>query len=168
MPLSTIHGDANPGNLLVELDDPERVAGIVDFGDLVHTRTVIDPAIAAAYQAFGSDDPLDPLVDVLTAYHAVRPLTAAELELVPDLAAARMAQSLLISAWRAELHPDNVDYILADAEDCFATLARARRSTTRRRSPPRSRRHVACCDGHTRRSTRAWSCDARGSGRRSR
>ena len=42
---------------------------------------------------------------------------------VPELAAARMAQSLLISAWRAELHPDNVDYILADADDCFATLA---------------------------------------------
>jgi 4-aminobutyrate aminotransferase-like enzyme len=34
-----------------------------------------------------------------------------------------MAQSLLISAWRAELHPDNVDYILADADDCFSTLS---------------------------------------------
>ena len=122
-PLSTIHGDVNPGNILVSRDDPERVAGIVDFGDLVRTRTVIDPAIAAAYQAFGSADPLDPLVEVVTAYHAIRPLSAAELRLVPELAAARMAQSLLISAWRAELHPDNVDYILADADDCFATLA---------------------------------------------
>ena len=62
--------------LLADPDDPERIAAIVDFGDLVHARTVIDPAIAAAYQAFGADDPLDPLVDVLTAYHAVRPLTA--------------------------------------------------------------------------------------------
>lgn len=124
VPLSTIHGDANPGNLLVERDDMEQIAGIVDFGDLVHARSVLDPAIAAAYQAFGSDDPLDPLVDVLTAYHAVRPLTAAEIRLVPGLAAARMAQSLLISAWRSELHPDNLDYILADAEDCFATLTR--------------------------------------------
>jgi 4-aminobutyrate aminotransferase-like enzyme/Ser/Thr protein kinase RdoA (MazF antagonist) len=124
VPVSTIHGDLNPGNLLVAGDDPERIAGIVDFGDLVQTRTVIDVAIAAAYQAFRADDPLDPLVDVLTAYHAVRPLAAGELALVPDLAAARMAQSLLISAWRAELHPDNVDYILADAEDCFDTLTR--------------------------------------------
>ncbi len=41
---------------------------------------------------------------------------------MPELAAARMAQSLLISAWRAELHPDNVDYILADADDCLTTL----------------------------------------------
>lgn len=124
VPSSTIHGDVNPGNLLADRDDPDRVAGIVDFGDLVHARTVIDPAIAAAYQAFGADDPLDPLVEVVTAYHAVRPLTGAEVELIPELAAARMAQSVLISAWRAELHPDNIAYILADQEDCFATLAR--------------------------------------------
>ena len=124
VPRSTIHGDANPGNLLADREDQERIVGVVDFGDLVHTRTVIDPAVAAAYQAFGSDDPLDPLVDVLAAYHAVRPLTAAEIRLVPELAAARMTQSLLISAWRSELHPDNLEYIQADVEDCFATLTR--------------------------------------------
>jgi 4-aminobutyrate aminotransferase-like enzyme/Ser/Thr protein kinase RdoA (MazF antagonist) len=123
VPGSTIHGDVNPGNILVARDDRERVAGIVDFGDLTRTRTVIDPAIAAAYQAFGCADPLDALIELVAAYHAIRPLSAAELRLVPDLAAARMAQSLVISAWRAELHPDNVDYILADADDCFATLA---------------------------------------------
>ena len=121
---STIHGDVNAGNLLFHRDDPERLAGIVDFGDLVHAPTVIDPAIAAAYQAFGASDPLDPLVEVATAYHAARPLTAAELALLPELVGARMAQSVLISAWRSELHPDNVDYILADQEDCFETLTR--------------------------------------------
>ena len=124
VPASTIHGDVNPGNILADRDDPDRVAGIVDFGDLVHTRTVLDPAIAAAYQAFGADDPLDPLVEVVTAYHALHPLTRAEVELIPELAGARMTQSVLISAWRATLHPDNIDYILADQEDCFSTLAR--------------------------------------------
>ena len=124
VPRSVIHGDVNPGNVLVARDDPERVVGIVDFGDLVVARTVIDPAIAAAYQAFGCDDPLDPLVDVITAYHAIRELSGAEIALVPWLAAARMAQSLLISSWRAELHPDNIDYIMTDAEDCLATLIR--------------------------------------------
>ena len=47
---------------------------------------------------------------------------------MPWLAAARMAQSLLISSWRAELHPDNIDYIMADAEDCLATLIRIERA----------------------------------------
>ena len=124
VPASTIHGDVNPGNILADRDDPDRVAGIVDFGDLVHTRTVLDPAIAAAYQAFGADDPLDPLVEVVTAYHALHPLTRAEVELIPELAAARMTQSVLISAWRAELHPDNITRILVDQDDCFETLAR--------------------------------------------
>ncbi len=124
VPASTIHGDVNPGNLLADREDPDRVAGIVDFGDLVYARTVLDPAIAAAYQAFGTDDPLDPLIEVVTAYHALRPLTRAEVELIPELAAARMTQSVLISAWRAELHPDNIAYILADQDDCFGTLAR--------------------------------------------
>ena len=74
---------------------------------------------------------------------------------MPDLAAARMAQSLLISAWRAELHPDNVDYILADAEDCFATLERldgARPGGARRRARRGVRRRPR---GRTRPSTRA-------------
>ncbi len=124
VPSSAIHGDVNPGNVLVDRSDPERLAGIVDFGDLVHAPTVIDPAITAAYQAFGADDPLDPFVEVATAYHAVRPLTRGEVALLPELAGARMAQSVLISAWRAELHPDNVAYILADQEDCFETLGR--------------------------------------------
>ena len=124
VPRSTIHGDINPANILVAATDPDVVTGIVDFGDLVHARTVMNPAIAAAYQAFRCDDPRDPLIEVLTAYHEHRQLTLTELELVPYLAAARMAQSLLISSWRAELHPDNVAYILADAEDCFETLAR--------------------------------------------
>ena len=129
---------------------------------------MIDPAIAAAYQAFGSADPLDPLVEVVTAYHAIRPLSAAELRLVPELAAARMAQSLLISAWRAELHPDNVDYILADADDCFATLALldAARSGGARVLAGRGMR----CAGRSRPSAspRAWRCERLGSGRRSR
>ena len=166
VPASTIHGDVNPGNLLADSDDPDRVAGIVDFGDLVHARTVIDPAIAAAYQAFGSDDPLDPLVEVVTAYHSVRPLTAAEVELIPDLAAARMAQSVLISAWRAELHPDNIEYILSDQEDCLATLARLdeRGSATSRR---RSQTRAACAGGRPRRSSRASRSGGHDSGLRS-
>ena len=67
--VSTIHGDVNAGNVLVEAGTtPARVAGIVDFGDLVRTRTVPPPAIAAAYQSFGSAEPLDPLVEAHSDY----------------------------------------------------------------------------------------------------
>lgn len=121
---STIHGDLNPANLFFADDDPDAVAGIVDFGDMVHAPVVCDPAIAAAYQAFGCDDPRAALVDVICAYHAVYPLDATDVALVPTLAAARFAQSLLISSWRVEIHPENADYILADADDSYEALGR--------------------------------------------
>ena len=121
---STIHGDLNPANIFFDGEDSDSIAGIVDFGDMVHAPLVCDPAIAAAYQAFGRDDPTTALVDVICAYHAVCPLDAAEIELVPLLAAARCAQSLLISSWRVEIHPENAAYILVDADDSFETLGR--------------------------------------------
>ncbi len=120
----TIHGDLNPANIFFDDEDSERIAGIVDFGDMVHAPLVCDPAIAAAYQAFGCDDPVAALVDVICAYHAVCPLDPAEVELVPLLAAARCAQSLLISSWRVEIHPENAAYILGDADDSFEALGR--------------------------------------------
>ena len=139
VPLSTIHGDVNPGNILVARDDAERVAGIVDFGDLVHARTVIDPAIAAAYQAFGSADPLDPLVEVVTAYHAVRPLTAAELRLVPELAAAAdgpVAPHLRLARRAASgqrrLHPRRCRGLLRDARAARRARSRGARGVAGR------------------------------------
>ncbi len=123
LPTQPIHGDASPANILLAPDDPEHVAAIIDFGDLVHAARVLDPAIAAAYQAFGLDDPGEGMADVVAAYHAVFPLDRIEIELIADLAAARLVQSLLVSAWRAELHPDNARYILSDSESSFMTLA---------------------------------------------
>jgi len=120
----TIHGDLNPANVFVDPADPDRIAGIVDFGDLVYAPVVCDPAIAASYQAFGCDNPTAALVDVVCAYHAAYPLDPTEVELVPALAAARLAQSLLISSWRVEIHPANAAYILSDADDSFETLGR--------------------------------------------
>jgi 4-aminobutyrate aminotransferase-like enzyme/Ser/Thr protein kinase RdoA (MazF antagonist) len=119
----TIHGDVSPANILLAPDDPERVAAIVDFGDLVHGARVLDPAIAAAYQSFGLDDPLEGMIEVVTAYNALWPLDRDEVALVPDLALARLAQSLLVSSWRAGLHPENAAYILSDAEGSWRTLA---------------------------------------------
>jgi 4-aminobutyrate aminotransferase-like enzyme/Ser/Thr protein kinase RdoA (MazF antagonist) len=120
----TIHGDLNPANVLFDVADPERIVGIVDFGDMVHGPVVCDPAIAASYQAFGCEDPVAALVDVICGYHGVYALDPAEIGLVPLLAAARCAQSLLVSAWRVGIDPENAEYILCDADDSYETLGR--------------------------------------------
>ena len=46
LPHSVIHNDANDYNVLIE---DGRMSGLLDFGDLVHSATVCDLAIALAY-----------------------------------------------------------------------------------------------------------------------
>jgi Ser/Thr protein kinase RdoA (MazF antagonist) len=116
-----VHNDHNPHNVVVAPDDTDRVSGILDFGDMVHTPLVCDVAIAASYQLGGAG--LEGLCDYVGAYAAVAPLEAAELNLLYDLVAMRMATSVLISEWRAALYPENAEYILRNHPAAVQGLA---------------------------------------------
>ena len=119
-----IHNDFNPANLLVDSTRGNRIAGIVDFGDMTRGTRVGDLAVAVAYQCLGEEDPAGVLDEAATAYPKTAPLSGNELELLPDLVVSRLVQSLLISAWRAGIHPDNRDYILIHAEPVWEALER--------------------------------------------
>ncbi len=123
-PDQVIHADFNAWNLLVDSEQPESITGVIDFGDVIRSPRIIDPAIAVAYQCFGQSDPAGVAADLVGAYHRITALSGTEIELVPDLAMARLVQSLTIGAWRAELHPKNRDYILADAEPAWQAMLR--------------------------------------------
>ena len=108
-----IHADANEHNLLVDGDGgrlmaaPE-VTGVLDLGDMVWSRTVYDPAIAAAYAtARREDDPLGAVLDVAAGYHAVHPLTEDELDVLYPLACLRLCQSACIAAVQQQRDPAN-------------------------------------------------------------
>ena len=124
LPSQVIHSDLNAGNLIVNPATPETVIGVIDFADVIRSARVIDPAVAVAYQCFGQQDPVLVAADFIGAYHQVTALTSAEIDLVPDLVTARLVQSLAIGAWRAQLHPDNRDYILSDAEAAWRAIQR--------------------------------------------
>jgi Ser/Thr protein kinase RdoA (MazF antagonist) len=106
-----VHNDLNPHNVLVDAENPDRIAGILDLGDMVRTPLACDLGIAASYQVDPSAA-LDSLVDFAAAYHRVLPLTPVELALVPDLTAARMLTTICITSWRAARYPENSAYIL--------------------------------------------------------
>jgi hydroxylysine kinase len=106
-----IHSDLNPHNVLVDPATPERVVGIIDFGDLVHAPSICDVAIAASYQ-IDAVDPCSGVEALVEGYRSVAPLKAIELDILFDLIAARMAMTVLISSWRAALFPANRTYIL--------------------------------------------------------
>ena len=122
LPFQVIHGDLNPSNVLVDPAAPDRITGLIDFGDMVFSPRVADVAVAAAYLVDRNAGSVDPILAFVAAYHDVQPLQPAEVALLPDLIATRFALSLAISAWRAERYPVNREYILRNRIAALAGL----------------------------------------------
>jgi 4-aminobutyrate aminotransferase-like enzyme/Ser/Thr protein kinase RdoA (MazF antagonist) len=119
-----IHNDFNPDNMLIDPEYPDRVSGIIDFGDMVHAALIIDLAVAVGYQILGRENPVEIIAGMASAYHSVYQLEPEEAEVLPALAIGRLVQSLVIGEWRAQLHPDNTEYILAYHTPIWETLQR--------------------------------------------
>lgn len=116
-----IHADANDYNVLVDPDDPTRVVGIFDFGDMMDTARVCEPAIAAAYCAMHADDPVDAIVATYAGYHERAPLDAVELEVAFVLVRARLAISATLSAERSRERPDDT-YVTVSEDGAWRVL----------------------------------------------
>jgi len=130
LPLGMVHNDGNDYNILVARPDSapssfgrRSIAGIIDFGDMVHSYRLAEPAVVCAYAMLGKDDPLAAAGRVIAGYHAVDPLGDIELELVYPLIVLRLLMSVAICARQASLRPDN-DYLLISNRQAWALLER--------------------------------------------
>ncbi|MFY9962139.1 phosphotransferase [Pseudomonas sp.] len=117
-----IHNDTNPHNIIVDAKSPSVLRSILDFGDMVYAPLVNEVAVAASYHLGQVGDVLAPALDVIGAYHQHNRLTHDELVLLPALLATRLALALCINSWRAELHPENRQYILRNTQRAWANL----------------------------------------------
>ena len=106
---SVIHNDANDNNVLVLADNvwSQRISSIIDFGDMVHSWTVAEPAIAAAYAMLGKTHPLETALSIIKGYHQQLPLQENEVRVVFDLICMRLCLSVCICAYQKSLDPDN-------------------------------------------------------------
>jgi 4-aminobutyrate aminotransferase-like enzyme/Ser/Thr protein kinase RdoA (MazF antagonist) len=106
---SVIHNDANDYNVLVGGDGPHRnyVSAILDYGDVVHTATICNLAIALAYVMLGTSNPIGAAVPVIAAYQETFPLTEAEVEALYTLAVTRLCCSVCFAAKQTRAAPDN-------------------------------------------------------------
>lgn len=95
-----IHNDCNPGNVLVDAGGAPRVAGIIDFGDMIHGPLVLDLALAAAEVTGGGMGPIESAQEIIAGYCAVLPLQDDEIAALYDAMTARHAVTLAILAWR--------------------------------------------------------------------
>ncbi|MCK5265526.1 MAG: phosphotransferase, partial [Candidatus Thorarchaeota archaeon] len=114
---SVIHNDANDNNIIVSNphDENRRSFGILDFGDMIHSCTINELAIAIAYAILGKADPISVAQEITSGYHSVFPISELELELLFPLICARLVTSASISAYQKTLEPDNEYLVISEA-----------------------------------------------------
>lgn len=123
---SIIHNDANDHNILVDSNRPGaplKLAGVIDFGDMLRTVTVAEPAIAAAYALLDKRDPLAAARHVVEGYHEAFPLEPQEVAVLFPLIRTRLAVSVVNSALRHEQIPDD-PYVTVSQDAAWAALER--------------------------------------------
>ena len=115
LPRSAIHGDLNDHNVLVTTSGSvetrgQRIAGVVDFGDMVHSYRIGELAIAMAYMMLNAHDPLATAAAMMRGYASIARPTDDELAAVFGLAVLRLCASVCIAAEQTRAQPDN-DYL---------------------------------------------------------
>lgn len=122
---SVIYGDANDYNVLVcdPWPQPRKIAGVIDFGDMHHGLTIANPAIAAAYAILGKSSPLEAPAAVLAGYCGVFPLQEEELAVLFPLLAMRLAVSVVNSAHRKKVKPNDA-YVTVSETPAWDALER--------------------------------------------
>ena len=122
---STIYGDANDYNVLVNNPSaPSReVVSVIDFGDMHHGLVIAEPAVAAAYALLGKSEPLAAATSLVEGFHDVFPLGETELSVLFPLIRMRLAVSVVNSAQRKTLVPDD-PYVIVSEAPAWEALAR--------------------------------------------
>jgi len=117
-----VHADFTLGNVL--LDENDRIAAIVDFGDCAWSAQVADFAVALASLLRGrqNDDVFRVGRLAVDGYASRIPFEPDELAVLGHLVAARLAMIVAISAWRVRRYPENAEYIQAEDDESWALL----------------------------------------------
>jgi len=110
---SVIYNDANDYNVIV--DSQNKVIGVIDFGDMVHTQTVCELAVGAAYAMLHKPDPRAALASVAAGYRQALPLTDPELEVLLPLICARLCITVTNAAYQRAVEPGNEYLAISEA-----------------------------------------------------
>lgn len=151
----TVHNDANDYNVLVA---DRRITGLLDFGDLLESVLVAEPAVGLAYAMLGSRDPLGVAVRLAAAFHDRFPLEPAEAAALLPLALARLCASVSLAAHQRRVVPDN-DYLSISERDAWHLLESF---PLDRLEDEQARVVAACAPGHRPRRSTEQLLEARG------
>jgi 4-aminobutyrate aminotransferase-like enzyme/Ser/Thr protein kinase RdoA (MazF antagonist) len=112
-----IHNDLNLHNVLVDEARPDRITGVIDFGDMIHGPLVLELAVAGSDIVL-MENPLERVQELLRGYHGIVPLTVEEVGVLYDLIQGRNAAALAILARRRAQNMTEENYLETYAEPC--------------------------------------------------
>lgn len=117
-----IHSDMHAYNIIVSESNADKVAGIIDFGDMLLSPLIVDLAVAASYLRGGKSflrvvdgDPLSLITEFLYGYHQEIPLKRMEISILHDLIKTRLAATISILDWRASFRDKDDAYSKANS-----------------------------------------------------
>jgi hydroxylysine kinase len=124
LPRQVIHNDGHAGNLLRSDPNSEHVTGLIDFGDLVRTATVVDLGVTGASFVPHQTDPAAALAALVDGYAEHRPLSAPELAAIADLVTTRLVLSALLIQYQLDHAPHLVEAVAPEREMTNRNLER--------------------------------------------
>ncbi len=127
---SLIQNDANDYNILVD-SGQNRIKGIIDFGDMVYSCTVFEPAAALAYAMFDKDDPIQAAAEIVRGYNKEYPLTELEIDVLFYSASARLCLTVIMAAYQRSIQPDN-EYVSISEKQAWQLLEKLLRTNPQR------------------------------------
>ena len=119
---SAIHNDANDYNVLVADDArKQKVAGLIDFGDMVYSYSISDLVVAIAYSMLNKSEPLSAAAHVVEGYNAENPLNQVEIAVLFSLVCMRLCMSVCHAAQQQRQRPGD-DYLSISQQAIHAIL----------------------------------------------
>jgi len=117
-----VHSDGHADNLLRASPDSDAIAGVIDFGDMVHAPLVQDLAVTLASFARHGEMSLDNAVAQVEAWNAVLPLMDDELEILHDLTLMRLATALALYDFRIHATEGPAPWLTQERPDIVRAL----------------------------------------------
>lgn len=114
---SVVYNDAHTGNVVVSgaAGGKDPSVSLIDWGDTLRTQTICELAIACAYSMMDKPDPLAAAAHLVSGYHGALPLTEDELAALSALIGARLAISVVNSAYLQTVEPANRYLVISEA-----------------------------------------------------
>lgn len=108
---AVIHSDANEQNFLINPENPTKICGLIDFGEMQYASQINDLAITLAYSLLGEDDIAMASGKIIEGYEKEFAILDEEREILIYLMAMRLVTTITMSSYSSKLQPEN-EYIL--------------------------------------------------------